>query len=306
LREINYSKLPNFFLIGAAKAGTTSLYDLLKQHPQIYLPFNKEPLFFSQDSIYELGLNWYSRAYFKRAFKYPARGEASPHYLYWSEKVAPRIKSTYGNVPVKFIAIFRDPVFRAYSWYRNMVKEGREDLPFELALDQEIKRLEIHQESLKRTGAMTFGYEFGSCYASNLQPFLNNFPRQNFFFLLQEEMNTNFRATIAALFEFLEIDPIVTINSVSSNPASISRSDQLQHWLNIQSRSREVLKRVIPIKIRYQVKKVLLNANAQPTKYSSLDPVVETKLRSRFAPEIRKLEKIIDKDLSAWLPKVDP
>lgn len=53
------------------------------------------------------------------------RAEATPHYLYWSEKVAPRIKEAYGDNPVKLIASFRDPVARAYSWYWNMVREGR-------------------------------------------------------------------------------------------------------------------------------------------------------------------------------------
>lgn len=306
MSEINNLKLPNFFLIGAAKAGTTSLYDLLKQHPQIYLPFNKEPMFFSQDSIYNCGLDWYSQAFFKRAAKYPARGEASPHYLYWSEKVAPRIKKNYGQVPLKFLVIFRDPVLRAYSWYRNMIKEGREDLPFELALEQETTRLEINQGKLRRTGAMTYGYKFGSCYASNMEPFLNNFPFQNFFFLLQEELNNNFKATIERLFEFLEINPKVSINPVSSNRATLSRSNWFQYWLNIQSSNREILKTIIPLRIRYNIKKSLLKANAQPTKYPSLDPALETKLRLQFAPEVKNLEKIIDKDLSAWLPQDIP
>ena len=109
--------LPNFLIIGAAKSGTTALYDLLKQHPQVYLPFDKEPLFFSRDDYFAQGAEWYAERYFKEGESFRARGEATPHYLYWAEKVAPRIARTFGGRPPKFIAIFRDPVQRAYSWY---------------------------------------------------------------------------------------------------------------------------------------------------------------------------------------------
>ncbi len=150
--------LPNFLIIGAAKAGTTSLYDLLKQHPQIYLSFVKEPMFFSHDDNYRRGPEWYARAFFSGAQGCLERGEASPHYLYWSEKVAPRIKMVYGQMPVKYIVILRDPVERAYSWYWNMVKEGMEDLPFETAVDLEEERLQEHQSELQQAGGMLYGY----------------------------------------------------------------------------------------------------------------------------------------------------
>ena len=68
---MNFTKLPNFFLIGAAKAGTTSLYDILKQHPQVYLPFQKEPMFFSNDNNFNRGMEWYSHTFFQQAAVLP-------------------------------------------------------------------------------------------------------------------------------------------------------------------------------------------------------------------------------------------
>src|SRR6476659_4636931 len=58
---------PNFFIIGAAKAGTTTLYDLLDQHPQVYLPFDKEPAFFCDDDYFRNGIDWYLQTFFAGA-----------------------------------------------------------------------------------------------------------------------------------------------------------------------------------------------------------------------------------------------
>jgi hypothetical protein len=298
-----FNTLPNFLIIGAAKAGTTTLFELLKQHPQVYLPFFKEPMFFSHDDNYRRGADWYVRTYFKRAAASLARGEATPHYLYWSEKVAPRIRQVYGEAAIKFIVIFRDPVRRAYSWYWNMVKEGREELPFEAALEQEARRLHENNANLQRTGVMTYGYVRGSSYASALQPFLDIFPHRDFLFLLQENLNQDFSETMRGLLEFLELDPSILPRPISSNPASLPRSRRMQDFLRRQSGFREFLKGVFPLRLRNPVKTALLQFNARPVEYPNLDPVLEAKLRVRFAPEVRRLEKMIDRDLSAWLPE---
>ena len=298
-----FDALPNFLIIGAAKAGTTTLFDLLKQHPQVYLPFDKEPMFFSNDDNYQRGPKWYARTYFHGADRYPARGEATPEYLYWSEKVVPRILELYGKMPIKFLAIFRDPVGRAYSWYWNMVKEGREELPFEAALKQEPQRLQEHQSSLRQAGAMTYGYMRGSSYATALQPFLEYFPRRNFLFLLQEDLNQNFTATIHKLLEFLELDANILLRPVSSNEASLPRSRRLQDWLRRQSGFRELQKKLIPARLRYAIKTSLLQANARPAAYPPLDPAIAAELRTRFAPEVNRLEEMIDRDLSTWQPQ---
>ena len=298
-----FDSLPNFLIIGAAKAGTTTLFDLLKQHPQVYLPFNKEPMFFNYDDNYRRGLEWYSRTFFRRAAPNLARGEATPHYLYWSDKVAPRIRQVYAQAPIKFLVIFRDPVGRAYSWYWNMVKEGREELPFDAALEREPRELLEHLGILRQAGAMTYGYVRGSCYASALQPFLDHFARQDFLFLLQEDLVNDFSATVPKLLEFLNLDPAILLRPVSSNQATMPRSRRVQSWLRGQSGFRDLLKELIPLQLRLTIKTSLLQANTRLAAYPPLDPVIAAELRARFAPEVRRLEDVIDRDLSAWLPQ---
>lgn len=224
--------LPTFFILGAAKAGTTTLYDLLKQHSGIYLSYVKEPMFFSHDENYQRGVEWYIRTFFPKAEKYIARGEATPHYLYWAEKVAPRIKAVYGEQEVKFVVIFRDPVQRAYSWYWNMVKEGKEELPFPQALAAEEERIRTNWERLYSVGAMTYGYYRGGCYATQVEAFLKYFPRQQFYFLLQEDLRNLEGEIFRGLLCFLGVDSRITLTPVMANPASLPRSRALHRWLH--------------------------------------------------------------------------
>ena len=67
---------PNFYILGAAKAGTTTLYELLEQHPQVYMPYDKEPAYYCDDEYYAKGEAWYLRTFFGQAAEKPFRGVA--------------------------------------------------------------------------------------------------------------------------------------------------------------------------------------------------------------------------------------
>ncbi len=293
--------LPNFFILGAAKAGTTTLYDLLHQHPQIYLSFVKEPMFFSHDDNYARGLEWYQATFFQGCEGYSVRGEATPHNLYWAEKVAPRLARTYEAAPVKFIVIFRDPVQRAYSWYWNMVKEGKETLPFTEALEAEPARLQEHWSAFQHAGSMIYGYERGSSYAGQLQVYLDHFPRKNFLFLLQEDLKTDFNETLRKIFEFLEVDSHAELKPVASNPAALPRNRIFHRIVQGPSGLKQLIKRITSFSWRYRLKLALIEANMKPFKYPPLEPRTAASLREHFSDEIQLLSSIIDRDLSHWL-----
>ena len=174
------------------------------------MSFIKEPLFFSNDNYYDKGLEWYARNFFHGAEVFSTRGEATPNYLYWSEKVAPRI-SISENQPSKFVVIFRDPVQRAYSWYWNSVKDGRENETFEAALALEPSRLDSNHEVFQTTGQMLYGYYQGGRYAALLKPFLDIYSREQFLFILQDDLKTEFVATSRNLFKFLQILEILLL-----------------------------------------------------------------------------------------------
>ncbi len=294
--------LPNFFILGAAKSGTTSLHDLLKQHPQVYFPFSKEPMFFSQDALYAQGLDWYAKSFFKGSESCPRRGDATPHYLYWAEKVAPRLKKVYPGGP-EMIVILRDPVVRAYSWYWNMVREGNESLSFEDALDAEAERLKGQHATLQTRGAMLYGYVRGSQYVEQIQHFLAFFPREKFLFLLYEDLaEARLTQTLAVIKDFLNMDSdIFPMKLTISNPAALPRSMSLQRWLRRQSAFREQLKRFIPQKARYFVKEQLIRMNLRPTHYPPMRENTKQQLKSQFEGEIISLQRLIERDLTDWL-----
>jgi hypothetical protein len=298
---VNYITLPNFFILGAAKAGTTTLYDLLHQHSQIYLSFVKEPMFFSHDDNYARGLEWYQATFFRDCAGYPARGEATPHYLYWAEKVAPRLARTVGAGPVKFIVIFRDPLQRAYSWYWNMVKEGKETLPFAEALEAEPARLQEHWSALQHAGSMIYGYYRGSSYASQLRVYLDQFPRENFLFLIQEDLKKDFGATLLRTFDFLEVDPQSELQPIASNPAALPRNRSLHRIVQGPSGLKRLIKRIVPFSWRYRLKLALIDANMKPFEYPPLEQPIASALRARFSDEVQRLSSMIDRDLSHWL-----
>jgi len=297
---MNREVLPTFFIIGAAKSGTTTLFDSLRQHPQIYLPINKETRFFSHEERYEKGIGWYLETYFKDAQNYPARGDASTHYLYWSEKVAPRIHQVYPEGNVKFIAIFRDPIQRAYSYYWHMVREGWEILTFEEALLSETERLKAHWNRVHRNGVQHYGYFRGGCYASNLKPFFTYFSENNFLFLLFDDLKQDFNTTIQRVIDFLEIDTSVEVKPSVSNPAAMPRSMRLHKYLREPSGLKNVIKIFFPSIIRFKLKKVIRRLNLKRITYPPLDDELILNLKSRYKHDIKQLETIIDRDLSAW------
>jgi hypothetical protein len=294
---------PDFFILGAAKAGTTSLYDLLNNHEQIAMSIVKEPMFFSRDDYYHRGLDWYSKTFFAPVPEQLLIGEATPHYLYWAEKVAPRILESAPQKPIKFIIILRDPVFRTYSWYWNMIKEGEENLSFEEALAEEKERLQTGEKLLRANGSMIYGYKKGSMFASQIKQFLKYFPRDHFYFLLQEDLQNKNSQRLNGLYEFLGISVAQTIsNTARSNPSSMPRSKTLQGWFRNRSLIKELVKRLIPFRMRQAIKSFLIDKNSVPFVYPEIGKDTELKLRTYFAGEVLDLQTLAGRDLSNWLP----
>jgi hypothetical protein len=296
--------LPNFFIIGAAKSGTTALFDILNQHPEVYFPYQKEPNFFSNEKYYSKGLGWYEQTYFKNAFKYPARGEASPHYIYWSEKTADRIGELDGSKHIKIIALFRDPVKRAYSHYWMLAHRELEDLPFAEALKVEEERLKLYHDELNEVGSLRYGYFRGGQYASLLQPYLSHFPRENLHFILLDDLQNDFSSTMRDLASFLRIDKNFVFDPTASNPAYVPRNKRLHRFLHYPSGPiyqviRAFLKKT-PIQFQYRLRRKIVDINLKPSPNPPMDREVERNLRAGYQIEIELLEKIIGRTLDQW------
>ena len=299
---MDFEQLPNFFIIGAAKSGTTSLFNIIAQHPEVYASPKKEIRFFSNNDRYQNGVEWYQETHFPGAKNFPVRSEATPAYLTWSQKVAPRIKALYEERPVKFAAIFRDPVKRAYSHYWHRVRQGDEDprrLSFAEAIHTEDQRITDNWQRLEYEGNGLFGYFRAGCYATRLKPYIDTFPRKNFFFMLQEDLYKDFQANIKKLAHFLEVDDAFSFKSVQINESVVPRSQNIYHLFNDLKKSK--IKNFLKLFVNSSIRKWLRKDGLmKPFNYPPMEIGIKMELYARYAEEIEQLEGIIGRDLSSW------
>jgi hypothetical protein len=298
------SSLPNLFLIGAAKSGTTGLYATLKTHPQVFFPeFKKELRFFSDDKNYNQGLDWLAETYFKGADAYPVRGDASPHYLYWSEKVAPRIHQAFGPSRPKILAILREPASRAYSHYRLGLHLHGETLTFEEALAKEEERLRAEEPQLRAEGRIRWGYFRGGCYASQLKPFFDLFPREDILILLQENLRDDFANVASRLASFLSLDPARPLELKVVNEAGEARFEEIEEFLTHDSPVKKILRKLFPLRLRNAARRALWRVNWRAARYEPMSPATEASLRRRYLPEVQELERLTGLSLKHWYPR---
>lgn len=206
--------LPDFIIIGAQKAGTTSLFTYLSAHPQVRPAIRKEVHYF--DTNYGRGDLWY-RAMFPtsrslQAASGPRRitGEASPYYLFHplaAERAAQHVPDA------RLIVLLRDPVVRAWSHYQHEVAAGREVLSFADALDAEPDRLAGAADAIRagRSDAAAerhrnFSYVARGRYSEQIRTWFRHFPRDAFLFLDADRMFHHPAGAWISTTRFLEID----------------------------------------------------------------------------------------------------
>lgn len=294
-------KLPDFICIGVAKAGTTSLHHALLNHPGIFLPKIKETFFFSSDKKFAKGINWYLNEYFSAAQRNVLMGEIAATYLYHGERVAKRLFEVYEGKPPKIIVIFRDPVHRAYSQYWHMRRIGWETLSFADALEAEGERREIEFRKNLQNGKDRFAYIENGLYGQKLVPYLEKFKKENFLFLLFDDLKNNYNETMTSVLKFIEA-PDLPLSLEHRNEAKIAENNQTMYWNRQSVELKSVIRKIVPDRIRKPVGKLLGFHKTHSFKYPPLDEDLERKLRKRFAPEVEALSEIIGRDLSQWLP----
>ncbi len=292
---------PNFFIVGAAKAGTTSLHAYLSSHPQVFMSALKEPHYFSDFDVSPELDNFLpvirSRSDYQELFKnsdgYLAVGEASPSYL-CDPAAAERIKSAIPTA--KIIVSLRNPVDRAFSHYLMDFNRGSEKLPFDKALEFDLARRE------KGWGKSAQYLELG-LYAKQVQSFLDQFGRDQVHIVLFEDLVRDTRGTMRGIARFLGIDPFAFPESAFAqvhNPFEESRGRIARTILRMRP-IRVWAKKWIPRGVRTMVRDRLLFA---PKPKPQLDQNMRRSLANRFDEDLQMLERLLERDLSA-LRRVD-
>lgn len=202
--------LPHFIILGAQRAGTTSFYRYLIAHPAIAGARNKEVHFY--DNNYSKGYSWY-RSQFPFKMAGIVTGEASPYYLFHplvGKRISNDIKLYEAGLP-RFIVLLRDPVERAISHYKHMIKLGIETLSFQEAIESEEKRLEnqvemmIKDENYYSEALQHFSYIARGRYIEQVEAWLSLFPMERFLFLKSEDMYAEPASALKKALAFLDI-----------------------------------------------------------------------------------------------------
>lgn len=306
--EAMNAKLPNFFIVGAAKAGTTSLHYYLKQHPDIFLPSMKESFFLSgfgkssfsgigseygQDIIEEL--DDYKKL-FQDVRNEKAIGEACVAYLYFYERTINNIK-TYLKETTRIIIVLRDPAERAFSNYRHHVRDRIESLSFEQAIDHSILEKRKNEKWWWGFQYIDVGY-----YYNQVKAYIKAFGNENVRIYLYEDLEESTYEVINDLFGFLGLmnNPKLDITT-RYNVSEIPRSNNLQNFL--YSKDNKLKRALGPVVlnivgrentenlVNYLKNKNLLRMNSRTRK----------RLIRLYKDDILRLENLIERDLSAWL-----
>ena len=293
---------PNFIIIGAMKAATTSLYTYLKQHPDVFMTSIKEPMFFNnfqKETNFKLHgrktkkITTFEQYYtlFNSVKNESAIGEASPSYI--SNKDCPNL--IHKHLPnTKIIAVLRQPVARAYSNYLHARRADRESISdFETAFNKETERKTENWSPL-------YHYKSKGYYAEQLERYFTLFPKENIKVLLFEDLVNNPIETTQELFKFLNIDKAFIPET--SKKANVSGTPKgIFGWIIMKLRYYNLIPNI-------QFSNYLPNFmiqfifNSAYKKARPLAPEIKKRLtHTYYKQDILKLEKLIEKDLQHWL-----
>jgi hypothetical protein len=314
-----HGRIPNFFIVGAPKAGTTSLYAYLEQHPQIYMSPLKETYYFASEVRVENfsaderarvtreahGLAQYLRGdmrtkrfgavvsswddylkLFQQARDEIAIGEATPHYL-WSETAARNIAARIPHA--RIIISLRNPVDRAFSNYLHMLTAGATRRSFREQIDANLRCTD------KKFGLDWPFLEFGQ-YTQQIQRYLEQFPRTQIHISLYEDLEGAPERLMSDLFAFLGVDRDFGTNvSRRHNQPAIPKSAAAAYAMKLPLLPRMV--KIVPAPMRQRLRSLLLRSRAS----LAMDPTDRAFLTDYYREEIGKLAALLDRDLSGWL-----
>jgi hypothetical protein len=314
-------RIPNFFIVGAPKAGTTSLYHYLDQHPAVFMSPLKEPNYFSSELRPEnfcdelrpriesdmralgqyllsdlrekrfVGLvcSWedYLRL-FQNARAEPAVGEATPCYL-WSATAAQNIAARIPHA--RIIINLRDPADRAFSQYLNMVSERTTRRSFTEQVRANLACVD------KRFGPDWPLLEFG-LYYEQIRRYLDVFPREQIHISLYEDLERTPQRLIADLCAFLGVEGESAELDLSHrhHVPQLPRLPRVNHVLK-RSGLWPYLRSLAPRPLGPRLRSLLV----RPRSDIRMDPADRDFLVGYYREDIRRLETLLDRDLSAWL-----
>jgi hypothetical protein len=306
-----HGRVPDFFIVGHHKSGTTAMYEMLRRHPQIYMPEMKEPEFFGRvhtgrretapgsteqrPTFGETRPQTYAEylSLFDAAAPDQRVGEASPSYLR-----SITAASDIANVQpaARIIAILREPVSFLYSLHLQMVRNHvQRELDFGKALAS---------EGVARDGERVHRYTDRVRYVEQLRRYHDIFSSDQVLVLIYDDFRANNEASVRSVLRLLDVDADAPIQPLDANPTIAPRSTHLDAWFfalrsgrgplarGVKATSKALTPNRMRRKLVRSVQRKLVYASAPPPEES-----VMIELRQRFKPEVVALSEYLNRDL---------
>ncbi len=309
------TRVPDFFIVGHAKCGTTALYEMLRRHPQVYMPALKEPRFFASDMRQRFQprrsgplpttLEQYL-ALFEGAKPGQVVGEASPSYL-TSRTAASGIAQV--QPAARIVAVLREPASFLRSLHLQLLQshvEVTKDFRRALALEDARRRgRRVPRRSHRPQELM---YSEHVRYVEQLRRYHAVFGPEQVMVVVYDDLRADNEATVCRVLRFLEVDDTVPVTPVEANPTIRLRSqrlDELVHTVSvgrgpISGVAKRGLKALVPQPLRRDALRTV-RSRVVTGRPRAPDERFMLELRRRFKPEVSALSEYLQRDLvSLW------
>jgi len=280
----------DFICAGAQKSGTTTLFNMLSQHPSVYMPRRKELYFFDDERNFKKGYIWYE-SLFEEDSDLQVKGDITPDYILFP-KCAKRILNY--NPDVKILIMLRNPADRAFSHYQMKKRDTEENKSFSEALKSEAERTGRGYRSMMKYSYLQRGF-----YYKQLKPYFDLFPPENIKIIIFEEFIKDIINHMGEIEMFLEIPCVMKYDlSKKTNEGYLPKRRYIAYIKRHLIRPvRGIYNKVIPQKIREKVSHAT-DAGILPKENLAAD--IRTRLMAIYHDDIKNLENLINRDLSLW------
>lgn len=293
-------KKPDFFIVGAPRCGTTAMCAYLREHPDIYVPENKEPCFFGSDLI-RLNRPVMDEGEYLALFaegKGLLCGEGSTWYLL-SELAAHEIHEHNPNA--KIIIQVRSPFEVLQSAHKQGLNNGFEDIEnIEQALDAEPDRRAGKRIPRSCTMADTLFYSNLVRYTANVQRYRDVFEPENIRIIVYDDIRADTAQVYRETLEFLGVDTTFVTDFAPVNVNKQLLSARFQRFIKAPPKWISSLGKFVPDRAVRGLQKSLYYVNTRYNEREPLDPEVARRLKKKYAPEVERLSDLLGRDLTHW------
>lgn len=302
----NNFRLPNLFIPGAGKSGTSTLHAMLDQHPKICMSSIKEPQFWTSKNFNDFSKTDFENysALFSWNGNYTYFGESSTSYMCFPEFIE-RIKD-YNLDDSKFIFVLRNPIDRCYSHYWWLKGMGSETRDLKSAFLHDKDQAPSNQTRLPENGFKNY-YQFG-LYAKWMTYFYANFKKENILFITHEALKKDPLLTLNTCFKFLAIDSLESIETLTLNKTTIFKNARSYYWAKRFAYKRynipNSIRRFLPSKLIRYMRDLPRNTinyfGNKSYEYPEMTAKERIFLKSHYAEDVASLKSLVTYDFPEW------